>query len=34
MITERGRLLNGAMTSMKVSKTMLLSRRSTPEGHG
>lgn len=27
MITERGRLLNGAMTSIKVSNTMLLSRQ-------
>lgn len=33
MITERGRLLNGAMTSIKVSKTMLLSRRSMPKVH-
>lgn len=34
MITERGRLLKGAMMSIKVSNMMSLSRRSTPEGHG
>lgn len=31
MMTERGRVLNGAMVSIKVSSIMLPGRRSTPE---
>lgn len=34
MITDRGRLLSNAMTSIKVSNTLILSRRSTSQGHG
>lgn len=32
MITEKGRLLKDAMTSIKVSKTMMLSRQSMSQG--